>query len=37
MRKLLGQEFIIENIAGADGNIGTGRAARARGPNPGIG
>jgi tripartite-type tricarboxylate transporter receptor subunit TctC len=30
MRKLLGQQFIIENIAGADGNIGTGRAARAR-------
>jgi tripartite-type tricarboxylate transporter receptor subunit TctC len=30
MRKLLGQQFIIENIGGADGNIGTGRAARAR-------
>jgi tripartite-type tricarboxylate transporter receptor subunit TctC len=30
MRKLLGQPIIIENVGGADGNIGTGRAARAR-------
>jgi tripartite-type tricarboxylate transporter receptor subunit TctC len=30
MTKLLGQHFIIENVGGADGNIGTGRAARAR-------
>jgi tripartite-type tricarboxylate transporter receptor subunit TctC len=30
MSKLFGQHFIIENVGGADGNIGTGRAARAR-------
>jgi tripartite-type tricarboxylate transporter receptor subunit TctC len=30
MRTLLGQPIIIENVGGADGNIGTGRAARAR-------
>jgi tripartite-type tricarboxylate transporter receptor subunit TctC len=30
MRRLLGQPIIIENVAGADGNIGTGRVARAR-------
>jgi tripartite-type tricarboxylate transporter receptor subunit TctC len=30
MTRLLGQHFIIENVGGADGNIGTGRAARAR-------
>jgi tripartite-type tricarboxylate transporter receptor subunit TctC len=30
MRKLLGQPVIIENVSGADGSIGTGRAARAR-------
>jgi tripartite-type tricarboxylate transporter receptor subunit TctC len=30
MRKSLGQQFITENVSGADGNIGTGRAARAR-------
>jgi tripartite-type tricarboxylate transporter receptor subunit TctC len=29
MRKVLGQSLIIENIGGADGSIGTGRAARA--------
>ena len=29
MRERLGQPIIIENIAGADGNIGTGRVARA--------
>jgi tripartite-type tricarboxylate transporter receptor subunit TctC len=29
MRERLGQPIIIENIAGADGSIGTGRAARA--------
>src|SRR6202521_105888 len=30
MRRSLGQPVIIENIGGADGSIGTGRAARAR-------
>jgi tripartite-type tricarboxylate transporter receptor subunit TctC len=30
MRGSLGQPIIIENISGADGSIGTGRAARAR-------
>jgi tripartite-type tricarboxylate transporter receptor subunit TctC len=30
MRRSLGQPIIIENITGADGSIGTGRAARAR-------
>ena len=30
MRERLGQPIIIENIAGADGSIGTGRAARAK-------
>jgi tripartite-type tricarboxylate transporter receptor subunit TctC len=30
MRRSLGQPIIIENIGGADGSIGTGRAARAR-------
>jgi tripartite-type tricarboxylate transporter receptor subunit TctC len=30
MRALLGQPVIIENVSGADGSIGTGRAARAR-------
>jgi tripartite-type tricarboxylate transporter receptor subunit TctC len=30
MRKSLGQSIIIENVGGADGSIGTGRAARAR-------
>jgi tripartite-type tricarboxylate transporter receptor subunit TctC len=30
MRKSLGQPVIIENIAGGDGSIGVGRAARAR-------
>ena len=30
MRALLGQPVIIENVSGADGTIGTGRAARAR-------
>jgi tripartite-type tricarboxylate transporter receptor subunit TctC len=34
MRKLLGQPIIIENVGGADGNIGTGRAARARAGPP---
>ena len=29
MRRLLGQTVIIENVSGADGNIGVGRAARA--------
>jgi tripartite-type tricarboxylate transporter receptor subunit TctC len=30
MRKSLGQPIIIENVGGADGSIGAGRAARAR-------
>ena len=30
MKRSLGQPIIIENIGGADGSIGTGRAARAR-------
>ena len=30
MRQSLGQSIVIENAPGADGNIGTGRAARAR-------
>jgi tripartite-type tricarboxylate transporter receptor subunit TctC len=30
MRDLLGQPIIIENVSGADGTIGVGRAARAR-------
>jgi tripartite-type tricarboxylate transporter receptor subunit TctC len=30
MREVLGQPFIIENVSGAGGSIGTGRAARAR-------
>jgi tripartite-type tricarboxylate transporter receptor subunit TctC len=30
MRRSLGQPIIIENVGGADGNTGTGRAARAR-------
>jgi tripartite-type tricarboxylate transporter receptor subunit TctC len=30
MRTLLGQPIIVENVAGADGSIGVGRAARAR-------
>jgi tripartite-type tricarboxylate transporter receptor subunit TctC len=30
MRRSLGQPIVIENIGGADGSIGTGRAARAR-------
>ena len=30
MRSTLGQPIIIENVGGADGTIGTGRAARAR-------
>jgi tripartite-type tricarboxylate transporter receptor subunit TctC len=30
MRKSLGQSIIIENVGGADGSIGTGRAARAK-------
>jgi tripartite-type tricarboxylate transporter receptor subunit TctC len=30
MRKSLGQSIIIENVGGADGTIGTGRAARAK-------
>jgi tripartite-type tricarboxylate transporter receptor subunit TctC len=30
MRVPLGQPIIIENVGGADGNIGVGRAARAR-------
>ena len=30
MRRLLGQPLIIENVSGAEGSIGIGRAARAR-------
>jgi len=30
MREPLGQRIIIENVGGADGSIGVGRAARAR-------
>jgi tripartite-type tricarboxylate transporter receptor subunit TctC len=30
MRQLLGQPVIVENVSGADGSIGVGRAARAR-------
>jgi tripartite-type tricarboxylate transporter receptor subunit TctC len=30
MRRSLGQPIIIENVAGADGSIGSGRVARAR-------
>jgi tripartite-type tricarboxylate transporter receptor subunit TctC len=30
MRTLLGQPVIVENVTGAEGNVGTGRAARAR-------
>jgi tripartite-type tricarboxylate transporter receptor subunit TctC len=30
MRRSLGQPIIIENVSGADGNIGVGRAARAK-------
>jgi tripartite-type tricarboxylate transporter receptor subunit TctC len=30
MKKSLGQSIIVENVSGADGNIGVGRAARAR-------
>jgi tripartite-type tricarboxylate transporter receptor subunit TctC len=30
MRTLLGQPMVIENVSGADGSIGTGRAARAK-------
>ena len=30
MRKSLGQSIIIENVSGADGSIGIGRAARAK-------
>jgi Tripartite tricarboxylate transporter family receptor len=30
MRRSLGQPVVIENVTGADGSIGTGRAARAR-------
>jgi tripartite-type tricarboxylate transporter receptor subunit TctC len=30
IRKLLGQPILVENVSGADGSIGTGRAARAR-------
>jgi tripartite-type tricarboxylate transporter receptor subunit TctC len=31
MRSSLGQPIVVENITGAEGSIGTGRAARARG------
>ena len=30
MRGLVGQPIVIENVSGADGSIGVGRAARAR-------
>ena len=30
MRRSLGQPIVIENVSGADGSIGVGRAARAR-------
>jgi tripartite-type tricarboxylate transporter receptor subunit TctC len=30
MKKSLGQPVIIENVSGADGNIGVGRTARAK-------
>jgi tripartite-type tricarboxylate transporter receptor subunit TctC len=30
MRASLGQPIIVENVSGADGSVGTGRAARSR-------